>query len=51
MGWEGGYTNRQLKTCEKLTKKFLDFKPHPGHEVFVAALKLRHGHKSGFWNA
>jgi hypothetical protein len=42
---------RHLRTCEYLAKRIEDFGDHIDHDAYVAGLKLRHGRKSGFWNA
>lgn len=42
---------RHLQTCTDLAKRIGDFGPYPAHESFVAALKARHGRKTGFWHA
>ena len=46
-----GHAARHLQTCEYLAKRIETFDDHPDHEAFVAELRLRHGRKSGFWNA
>ena len=42
---------RHLQTCEYLARRIDDWAGHPDHETWLADLKLRHGRKSGFWNA
>jgi hypothetical protein len=46
-----GHAARHLQTCEYLAKRIEDFGDHPGHDAYVAQLRLRHGRKCGFWNA
>ena len=42
---------RHLQTCEYLARRIESFGHHLDHEAYVADLRLRHGRKSGFWNA
>ncbi|OYW88959.1 MAG: hypothetical protein B7Z20_01305 [Sphingobium sp. 32-64-5] len=42
---------RHLQTCEYLARRIETFGDHPAHDGYVAQLRLRHGRKSGFWNA
>ena len=46
-----GHAARHLQTCEYLAKRVEDFGGHVDHQAFVAGLRLRHGRKTGFWNA
>lgn len=46
-----GHAARHLQTCEYLAKRIETFGDHTDHEAYVAGLRLRHGRKSGFWNA
>jgi hypothetical protein len=46
-----GHAARHLQTCEYLAKRIEDFGGHVDHQAFVAGLRLRHGRKTGFWNA
>ncbi|UZW57377.1 hypothetical protein NUH86_21980 [Sphingobium sp. JS3065] len=46
-----GHTARHLQTCEYLARRIESFGHHLDHEAYVADLRLRHGRKSGFWNA
>lgn len=42
---------KHLATCADLAKRIADFEGHADHEAYAAALKAKHGRKSGFWNA
>lgn len=46
-----GHAARHLQTCEYLAKRIESFGDHINHETYVAGLRLRHGRKSGFWDA
>lgn len=46
-----GHAARHLQTCEYLAKRIEHFGDHFDHEAYVAGLRLRHGRKSGFWDA
>jgi hypothetical protein len=46
-----GHAARHLQTCEYLAKRVDDFGDHSDHAAYVAGLRLRHGRKSGFWDA
>jgi hypothetical protein len=46
-----GHAARHLQTCEYLAKRIDDFGDHSDHVTYVAGLRLRHGRKSGFWDA
>lgn len=46
-----GHAARHLQTCAFLAKRIENFGDHLDHDGYVAQLKLRHGRKSGFWNA
>jgi hypothetical protein len=46
-----GHAARHLQTCEYLAKRIDDFGDHSDHAAYVAGLRLRHGRKSGFWDA
>ena len=46
-----GHAARHLQTCEYLAKRIETFGDHLDHEAYVAGLRLRHGRKSGFWDA
>lgn len=46
-----GHAARHLQTCEYLAQRIENFGAHMDHEAYVAGLRLRHGRKSGFWNA
>jgi hypothetical protein len=41
---------RHLAACGDLAKRMADFAPHPDHDAHIAALKAKHGRKTGFWN-
>lgn len=42
---------RHLATCADLALRITAYAPHPDHVAYEAALKVRHGRKSGFWLA
>ncbi|WP_150288239.1 DUF6880 family protein [Rhabdaerophilum calidifontis] len=42
---------RHLATCADLALRITEYAPHPDHAAYEAALKARHGRKSGFWLA
>ena len=46
-----GHAARHLQTCEYMARRINDFGDHGDHVAYVAELRLRHGRKSGFWNA
>ena len=46
-----GHAARHLQTCEYLSKRINTYAGHPGHEAYLANLKLRHSRKTAFWNA
>lgn len=46
-----GHAARHMQTCKYLAKRIESFGDHAGHDTFVAALRLRHARKSGFWGA
>ncbi len=46
-----GHAARHLQTCEYMARLINDFGGHGDHDAYVAELRLRHGRKSGFWNA
>ncbi|MBK8631764.1 MAG: hypothetical protein IPN84_16720 [Sphingomonadales bacterium] len=46
-----GHAARHMQSCEYLAKRIESFGDHADHDAFVAGLRLRHGRKSGFWNA
>lgn len=46
-----GHAARHLQTCEYLAKRIDGFDNHSDHDAYVADIRLRHGRKSGFWNA
>lgn len=46
-----GHAARHLQTCGYLAERIGSFGKHLDHDSYVAQIKLRHGRKSGFWNA
>ena len=46
-----GHAARHLQACEDLARRIADLSGHMDHEAYVESLRLRHGRKSGFWNA
>jgi hypothetical protein len=46
-----GHAARHLQTCGYLAKQIESFGERIDHDDYVAQLKLRHGRKTGFWNA
>ncbi len=46
-----GHAARHLQTCAYLAKRIDAFGDHMDHDAFEADLLLRHGRKSGFWDA
>jgi hypothetical protein len=45
-----GHAVRHLRSCAWLTQQVGDWRGHPPHADYAAALRRRHGRKIGFWS-